>query len=158
DVRCGYVLVGSDRVDDFRDVPAGEGPQLPPPQPRPIANDGALAATKRDVGDRALPRHPRRESRHFVETDVRVVPDASLRGTQRDVVLHAVAGEDFDFAVVHLHRTRHGDLTLGPRQDAPDARLEIEDACGSIELLEHRTKDGPVSGHGSSYGAAWARR
>ena len=155
DVRCGNVLVGSDRVDDFGDVPAGERLELALRHPRRIADDAALAAPKRDVGDSALPRHPRRERRHFVETDVRVVPDASLRGTQRDVVLHAVAGEDFDFAVVHLHGTRHGDLTFGPRQDAPDTRLEIEDACGSIELLEHRTKDGPVSGHGSSYGAAW---
>ena len=158
DVWRRDVLVGTDRVDDLGDVAPRESFELALRHPRRVADDAALAAAERNVRDGALPRHPGSERGHFVETDVGVVPDTALRGTERDVVLHAVPREDFDFAAVHLHRTRHGDLTLRARQDAPDAWLQIEDAGGPIELLEHCAKDGPVSGHGSSYGAAWARR
>jgi hypothetical protein len=68
-------------------------------------------------------------------------PDAALCRSQRDVVLHAVTREHFDRSVVHLHRTGHDDLPFGRREDLPDARIEIEDASGSFELLEHRAED-----------------
>ena len=69
--------------------------------------------------------------------DVRVIADAALGGTERDVVLHAIAGEDLDLAVVHLHRTGDDDLPLGMGEDLPDAGFEIENAGRAIELLEH---------------------
>src|SRR5919197_846744 len=112
--------------------------------PRRVADDAALAAAEGDVRDGALPRHPRRERRDFVEIHAGVIADAALRRTERDVVLHAVAGEDFDLAVVHLHRTRNDDLTFGTGEDLPDARFEGEESRGAVELLEHRAEDRTV--------------
>src|SRR5688572_16225833 len=99
----------------------------------------------------ALPRHPRRQRGHLVERHVRVVPDAPFRGTERDVVLDAVSGEDLDFPAVHLDGTRDDDLPLWTGENVPDAGVEIEDAGGPVELLEHRPEDGAVLGHGSLY-------
>ncbi len=147
DVGRRHVLLGTDRVDDFGDVAARQRLELAPRHPRRIADDAALAAAERDVRDRALPRHPRRERRHLVERDARVIADAALRRPERDVVLHAVAGEDLDLAVVHLHRARHGDLALGMREDLPDARLEVEKPGRAVELLQHRIEDRSVGRH-----------
>jgi hypothetical protein len=111
------------------------------------------------MGDGAFPRHPGCQRGHFVERDAGVIADAALRRAERDVVLHAVAGEDFDLAVVHLNRTRHGDLSLGVREDLPDAGLEVEDAGGAIELLEHRREDRTVgSRHGAPRGLVETRQ
>ena len=99
------------------------------------------------MGDGAFPGHPGRERRDFVERHVRVIADAALGRSERDVVLNAIAGEDFDLAVVHLHRTRDDNLPLGVGEDAPDAWLEIEDAGRAVELLQHRSEDRAVFGH-----------
>src|SRR5687767_7743063 len=97
--------------------------------------------------DGALPRHPCGERGHFVERDTGVIPDAPLGWTERDVVLDAVAGEDFDLAVVHLDRTRHRDLAFRMGEDFPDARIEPEQAGGDVEFLEHRVEYGAGSFH-----------
>ena len=148
DVGRGHVLLRPDRVDDLGDVAPRQRLELALRHPRRVADDAALAAAEGDVRDRALPRHPGRERRDLVERDVGVIADAALGRTERDVVLDAVAGEDLDLAVVHLHRTRDDDLPLGMREDPPDAGLEVEDAGGAVELLEHRPEDGAVFGHG----------
>ena len=74
-----------------------------------------------------------------------------LAGPERDVVLHAVAGEDLDLAVVHLHRTRDDDLPLGVREDLPDAGIEVEDARRAVELLEHRVENAAATFHMTPY-------
>ena len=158
DVRRGHVLVGADRIDDLRHITAGERLELAARHARGVADHAALAAAERDVGDRALPGHPRGERRHLVERHVGMKADAALRRAERDVVLHAVPGEHLDLTAVHLHRTRHGDLPLGPRQDFPDAGLEVEDARRSVELLEHGTEDRPVCRHGCVLVARARRR
>ena len=124
DVGRRHVLLGADRVDDLGDVAARQRFELAARHPRRVADDAALAAAERHVRDGALPRHPRGERRDLVERDVRVIADAALRRAERDVVLHAVAGEDFDLAVVHLDRARHGDLPLRVGEDFPDAGIE----------------------------------
>ena len=110
-------------------------PPLPPP-------NGQL-------GDGALPRHPRRERRDLVQRHAGVIPDTALRRAERDVVLDAVAGEDLDLAVVHQNRARHRDLSLGVGEDLPDARVEIEDARRAVELLQHCPEHGSVVRHAS---------
>ena len=141
DVGRGYVLFGSDGVDDLGDVSSRERLELAARHARGVADDAALAAAERDVRDRALPGHPGGERGHFVEADVGVVADAALGRPERDVVLHAIPGEDLDLAVVHLNRTRNDDLALGVREDLPDAGVEPQQARRSIELLEHRVED-----------------
>ena len=101
DVGRVHVVVVSDLVDDLGDVPARELLDLAARHARRVADDAAFPSAERDVGDGELPRHPRRERGHFIEGHIGVVADAALRGPERDVVLHAVAGEDFDLAVVH---------------------------------------------------------
>ena len=113
DVGRRDVLLGTDRVDDLGDVAARQRLELAPRHARGIADDAALAAAERDVRDGALPGHPRRERGHLVERHVRVIADAALRRAERDVVLHAVAGEDLDLAVVHLDRARDVIWRLG---------------------------------------------
>ena len=147
DVGRGHVLLGSDRVDDFRDVAARQRLELAPRHPRGIADDAALAAAERDVRDGALPRHPGGQRRDLVERHVGVIADAALRRTERDVVLHAVAGEDLDLAVVHLDRARDRDLPFRVREDFPDAGLEAEQPRRSVELLEHRVEDAAACFH-----------
>jgi hypothetical protein len=70
-----------------------------------------------------------------------VIPDAAVRRSERDVVLDAEAAEDFDLAVVHLDRTGDDDLSLGMREDFPDAGFEVEDAGGAVEFLKHRPEN-----------------
>ena len=140
DVGRGHVLLGADRVDDFGDVAARERLELALRHLRRIADDAALAAAERNVRDGALPGHPRRERRHFVERHAGVVADAAFGRAERDVVLHAVAGEDFDLAVVHLDRTGDDDLALGMGEDFPDAGLEVENARRAVELLSMAPK------------------
>ena len=146
-VRRRHVLVGADSVDDLGDVAAGQRFEFAARHPRRIADDAALAAAERHVRHGAFPRHPRRERRDFVERHVRVVADAALGRAQRDVVLDAVAGEDLDFAVVHLHRAGHDDLPLGMGQDFPDARIESEQSGRAVELLEHRVENAAACFH-----------
>ncbi len=141
DVRRRDVLLGTDGVDDLGDVAARQRLELAARHLRGVADDAALAAAERDPGDRALPRHPRGECRDLVERHARVIADAALGGAERDVVLNAIAGEDFDPAVVHQDRARHDDLTFGVRQNLPDVRLQSEQARGAIELLQHRAED-----------------
>ena len=83
-----------------------------------IAGHAAFAAAERQVDDRALPRHPERERRHFVKRHAGMVADAALGRTAREVVLHAIAGVDFELAVVALKRDREDDLARRVREDA----------------------------------------
>ena len=76
--------------------------------------------------------------------DVRVIANTALGRTARDVVLHAVAGEHFDTAVVHLDRTRHDDLPFRFGEDVPDAWVEFEDPGSYLEFLQHRVEYGSL--------------
>ena len=96
--------------------------------------DAALAAAVRDAHDGALPGHPHREGLDLVEGHVLVIADAALGGAAAQVVLDAVAGEDGDGSVVHLHREVHGQLAARLAQHPAQAGVEIEAVGGQIEL------------------------
>ena len=67
--------------------------------------------------------------------DVLVVADAALGRAAAEVVLDAVAGEDLDRAVVHLHREVDGQLAARLAQDAAQAGVEVQALGGQVELL-----------------------
>ncbi len=147
DVGRRDVLVRADGVDDLGDVAARQRLELAARHARGIADDAALAAAEGHVRDGALPGHPGGQRRDFVERDVRVIADAALGRPERDVVLHAIAGEDLDLAVVHLHRTGDDDLALRAREDLPDAGVEPQQSRRSVELLEHRVENAAAAFH-----------
>src|SRR5215472_7067184 len=151
DVGCGHVLFRADGIDDLGDVTARQRLELPARHDVGIADDPAFASAERDMGDGAFRGHPGGERRHLVERDAGMIANASLGWTEGDVVLHAVAGEDDDLAVVHLDRTRHGDLPLGAGEDSPDASFEADEPRGLLELLQHRIEESAVRCHGGDY-------
>ena len=93
-----------------------------------------LAPPYGKIDERALPGHPHRQRLHLVEADVGVVADAALGRAAAKVVLDAVAGEDLDAAVVHLHREVNGQLAAWLAQHAAKAGIEVEMFGGEIEL------------------------
>jgi hypothetical protein len=84
--------------------------------------DAALAAAERDLVERALVRHPRRQRLHLVEVGLVVVADAALVRPEHVVVLDAVALEHLDLPVVHADREVRDDLVLGLTEDLGDVR------------------------------------
>jgi hypothetical protein len=98
--------------------------------------DAPLAAAERDVVERALVRHPRRQRLYLVEGDLFVVPDAPLVRTQDIAVLNPVALEHLVLSAVHADREVDDELVLGLRQDVADRGGQTRDGGGAIELFE----------------------
>jgi hypothetical protein len=74
-----------------------------------------------------------------------VIADAALGRSERDVVLHPVAGEDLDLAVVHLDRARDDDLAFRVGEDAPDAGSSDNSRAASSNASSMALKMGPCS-------------
>ena len=91
-----------------------------------IADHAALGAAERNVDHRALPGHPGGQRAHFVQRHVGRVADAALGRAARDGMLHAIAGEDFEPAVVELHRDVNGDFLGGRAQHLAHAVVQLE--------------------------------
>ena len=98
-------------------------PPLPPP--KGMFDDGAL------------PGHPGRQGADLVERDVRRVADAAFGGTARDGVLYAIAGEDFQPAVVELD----GMWTVISRDGIPKDFLN---ALVESQLARRPRRSGPL--------------
>ena len=137
---AGMSLLGADDDADLGRVAAGQALELLVRELLGVDDDAALAAAVRDADDGALPGHPHRQGLDLVEGDVLVVADAALGRAAAQVVLDAVAGEDLDAAVVHLHREVDRQLAARFAQDPPQARIEVQAIGGQVELL---LGDGP---------------
>src|SRR5437763_4315311 len=96
----------------------------------------AFRAAVWQAGDSALPRHPHGERAHFIERDVLAVAQAALHRPARFVVMHAIAGEDADGAIVHLHREVHRELALAVAQDVTYAGIEVDTFCDGVGLCD----------------------
>ena len=99
-----------------------------------VDDDAALGAAERNVDHGALPGHPHSERLDLVERDVGVVANATLGRTAVDVVLHAVAGEDAQVTVVHLHGEVARELALDLAQHLAQPRFELDDFGRRVEL------------------------
>ena len=106
-----------------------------------IADDAALAAAEGNVDHGALPRHPGGQRAHFVERHIGREADAALGRTARDRVLHAIAGEDFDAAIVELDRDVDGDLLGG-------VRSTLRMPSSSLSRLAASSKRASAASHG----------
>src|SRR5262249_6251174 len=124
--------------------PAGERPRRRPHSPAAhlsrAPTPAAFRPPERQVHDRALPVHPRRERLYFLERHLHVEPNTAFGGAARRIVEHAVTGEHLDFAVVHHHRHGHGDLLLGVPKHLVQPWLQIQQLRGPIEPRHHGLK------------------
>src|SRR5919109_4705995 len=50
--------------------------------------------------------------------------------------MHAIAGENADGAIVHLHREVHRELALAVAQDVTHAGIEADTFCDGVELCD----------------------
>src|SRR6202789_3324537 len=132
-VGRGDVFFRADELDERGSVAAGHALELALGHVLWVADDAALGSAEGDVDDGALPGHPGGEGADFVERDVGRVADAAFGGAARDGVLDAIAGEDFDAAVVHGDGDVDDDLAGGVAQDFPDAGFEVESSGGLVE-------------------------
>ena len=132
-VRGGNVFFRADELNESGCVAPGHPLELALAHVLGIADDAAFGAPEGNVDDGALPRHPRGESADFIERDIGRVSDAALGGAARYGVLNAVAGEDFDAAVIHGDGDVNDDLAGGIAKNLPDAFVEVEATGGFIE-------------------------
>ena len=100
---AGTSLSGPMKSMSLGGVAARDALQFALRQQRGVADDAALGAAERNVDDRAFPGHPGGQRAHFVERHVGREADAALGRAAGDGVLHAIAGEHFDAAVIELH-------------------------------------------------------
>ena len=133
DIGRGDVAFRSDEIDDFGGVAAGDFFEFGVREDVRIADYTALAAAEGDIRDRAFPGHPGCQSADFIQGHVGSKTDAALGRPAGHRVLHPVAGEDFQAAVVELHRDVNRDLAGRSAEDFAHAVIELEALGGFIE-------------------------
>src|SRR3990172_12161281 len=102
-----------------------------------VAGDASLGAAERDVGEGALPGHPRGERHHLVLVDGRVESDATLAWPTHRVVQHPVSPEGANMTGVNDHGESDGNRLLGGYQPVGEAipGLDIIYVCqGGVVL------------------------
>ena len=132
-VGCGNVLFRADELHQLGGVAAGHALQFALRHLVRVADDAALGSAEGDVDHGALPGHPTGQRADFVERDVGRVADSAFARAARDGVLHAVAGEDFDAAVVHHDRDVDDQFAGGLAQHLPHAFVEVQLVRGEVE-------------------------
>jgi len=132
-VGGGDIFFRSDEFDEFGGVAAGHALEFALGHFFGVADDATLGSAEGDVDDGALPGHPGGEGADFVERDVGGVADAAFSGAAGDGVLDAVAGEDFDGAIVHADGDVHDEFAGGLAEDPPNTLIEVEFFCCEVE-------------------------
>ena len=135
DIGRGNVLLRPDERQNRAGVAARHPLQLALRHVLRVAGDAALGAAEGNIHHCALPRHPGGQRFHFVERHLRMEADAALGRAAHRAVLHAIAFEAVNVAVVHAHR--HGDRehALGILDHFPRIVVEAHGVCRGIEIL-----------------------
>ena len=121
-----------------------------------VDRDAALRAAVRNVDDGRLPGHQRRQAADFVEIDFGVIAQAALHRPAGAVVLHAVADERAQLAVVHLDGDLHLHFAAGRDEERAQAVGQLELVGGPVEISWTASKEricverGGASGRGRS--------
>ena len=137
-VGRGNIALGPDDVHDLGRIAAGDAFQFAGRKQIGIANDAALCAAERNIDHRAFPGHPGGERAHFIEGDVGSEANAAFGRSARDGVLHAIAGEYFQAAVVELDGDVDGQFEGGGAQNfaQPSSRLSRSAASSNRAAAE----------------------
>ncbi len=130
---AGTSRSGPDYVDDLCGVAARDALQFAIRQHRRIADHAAFGAAEGNVDDGAFPRHPRGERAHFIQRYVGRKADAALAGAAHHGMLHAIAGEDFEAAVIKLHGNVDGDFAGWAFEDFANAIVQPEPRGGVVD-------------------------
>ena len=125
DVWRRNVLRRADERKDLAGITTGHALEFALGHSLGVADDATLGAAKGNVHRGCFPGHPDGESFHFVEGNVGMVADAAFAGAARDVVLDAIAGEDFHLAVVHLCGQGNLKNALRGAEDLAQAGIEF---------------------------------
>ena len=87
------------------------------------------------------------EGADFVNVHLRVKAEAALEGAEPVVVLNAVAGEDLDLIVAHLHGEVDDDFVFALGEDFSGVDAEVHEIGGAIEVADdHLIKTGAWMG------------
>ena len=124
--------------------------QLAPGDGGEIDIDAALGAAIGQSDERAFPAHPDRKRGDLADVDGGRKPRTALGRTQGEVMLHPIAFEHRDRAVVAMDRTGHGDGPLRHQEAVALVHRDFEMIGDDAELVhrhvEHRTG---INGHHS---------
>ncbi len=150
DVRGRDVLLRADDRHDLAGVATGHPLELVAAEQPRVDGHAALRAAVRDADERALPRHPHREGADLVHVRVGVEADAALGRAAGEVVLHAVALEDLQRAVVAPQRDRDLHRPAGRREHLVHALVEAELLDRLVELVQRAVERGHACGHARS--------
>jgi len=137
DIWRGDITFGADEREDHRGIAARQTLQFPLRQARWVTCDPAFAATIGDVYNGALPGHPSCQGLDLVQRHADVITEAAFAGTASVVVLHPIAGENFDLSVISRNRNTHLQRTRWPTKDLPYARWNVSLFPGQIQLPKH---------------------
>ncbi|MOA01769.1 hypothetical protein D3C78_1211910 [compost metagenome] len=145
-VRGGNVFRRPDDHADFGRVAARHALEFGLRQVARINTDTALGAAIRQVHRGVLDRHPGRQRHHFGQGHILVETHAAFARTARHVVLHAIALEVGDRAIVQFDR--HVDdqraLRALQRLDPPAQRAKVRG--DPVDLLQVITPGAEVIG------------
>ncbi len=136
-----HVDVRADERDQLLHVAPRHHLQLAPRERLRVDADAALGAAVRQAGDRALPAHPDRQRRDLAEIDIGGKARAALGRSERQVMLHAVAFEHGDGAVVAADRTGDGDRALRQQQAVALIDRDFEIVGDDAELLRRHIEN-----------------
>ena len=134
DVGSGNVFVRTDDFDQFCGIPARDTLELALREFGRVAGDAAFTAAERQIDDRAFPRHPKGERRHFVQRHAGVETDAALGRAARETVLDAITGVHLEFTIVALERNREDDLARRVRQNGAHGGVEFQKLGSLVEI------------------------
>ena len=99
-----------------------------------IAGDAAFRAAVGQAGERAFPAHPHGQRRDFAQSDIRMITQAAFGRAERQMMLHAIAGENFHVAIIAMNRQRHGHGAFWKFQSIPFIRHNSKVIGDEIEL------------------------
>ena len=134
DIGGRDVRLRADEHGDLAGVAPGQAFQFPLRHHLGIADHAAFSAAVGNPHHCALPGHPHGQGAYFVQSHIRMVADAPLGRPASQTMLHAVASEHLDAAVIHLHREIDTQLPLGKPQLGLDARFQVEILGRNVEL------------------------
>lgn len=149
------VGIGADDVVDFVDELACDAFELMLTEFLGIDSDTALSAAVWEINDGGFPRHQRGQAADFVEIHFVVIAEAALHGATGAVVLHAVADEGVEIAVIHFDRNLHLHLAACANENGTYAFGELELVGSAVEVHLNGFEGAHIFGGWGSGARGW---